>query len=179
MTELRLLLSIVTAVTGLSGKGGQFLVYSSQQTHTSAQGLSFWCLAGLSAVLARPLSPGVTYTQIPRNVLGFNYYPNYHLPPKLRSWKITSAISLCLRHLLSLPERLTVSTQSTSASISHPAPNCSRAQILGFPRALWGWASLTHSSFSSLRSSLPWSYIHRGDTAGLNLLQRPPTLFTL
>lgn len=125
MTELRLLLSIVTAVTGLSGKGGQFLVYSSQQTHTSAQGLSFWCLAGLSAVLARPFSPGVTYTQIPRNILGFNYYPNYHLPPKLRSWKITSAISLCLRHLLSLPERLTVSTQSISASISHPAPNCS------------------------------------------------------
>lgn len=83
MTELRLLLSIVTAVTGLSGKGGQFLIYSSQQTHASAQGLSFWWLAGLSAGLARPFSPGVTYTQIPRNILGFNYYPIYHLPPKL------------------------------------------------------------------------------------------------
>lgn len=166
MTELRLLLSIVTAVTGLSGKGGQFLIYSSQQTH--AQGLSFWCLAELSAGLARLFSPGVTYTQIPRNILGFNYYPNYLLPPKLHSWKITSAISLRhQRHLISLPETHNFHTEHPSFYFTPSTQllQCSRAQILTFPRA-----SPTQSSFSSPRSSLPCPYIHGGDMAVPNLL---------
>lgn len=43
LTELRLLLLMVTAVTGLSGKGIALYnpIYSSQQTHTSEQELSF------------------------------------------------------------------------------------------------------------------------------------------
>lgn len=134
--------------------------------HASEQERPFWCLAWLSAVSARPFSPGVTYTQIPRKISGSNHYPNYYLLPKLCSWKISLAISLHLRHqrdLISLPERPTISTRSTSASISCPKPKCPNLpehRYRDLWGLLWGWASPTHRSYSSQRSSLPRSYDH-------------------
>ena len=132
-----------------------------------------------SAVSARPFSPGVTYTQIPRRILGSNYYLNYYLLPKLCSWKITLAISLHLRHqrhLISLPERPTISTHSTSASISCPKPKCPNLpehRSWNLQGLLWGWASSTHRSYSSQRSSLPWCWpwsYGRGHHCGMAVL---------